>query len=209
MTKQFLMTTKNGTVQQDFTFDELYTQFFKMIQKETWSMVKVYGNIMKREEIEQQFTIELWNAYEKYDIKQGACISTYIYNRFQKAKRDLLYPLIGSSKSKWEKANTTSLSAKYNADDRDDQSNQMFTHDKAYNQIANAENLLVSQDLIDAITAVYNKEEDIDLILILIDKNTYTVANYAKKWGISRMAANKRLLKMKKNLVSVLAGFNN
>ena len=81
MTKTFLMTTKTGTVQKDFTFEELYTQFFKMIQKETWSMVKVYGNIMKREEIEQQFTIELWNSYEKYDISHGTCISTYIYNR--------------------------------------------------------------------------------------------------------------------------------
>lgn len=209
MTKTFLMTTKTGTVQKDFTFEELYTQFFKMIQKETWSMVKVYGNIIKREEIEQQFTIELWNSYEKYDISHGTCISTYIYNRFQKAKRDLLYPLIGSSKSKWEKKNTTSLSVKHNEDDRDDQSNKMFTNDKTYNQIANAENLLVSQDLIEAIISVYNKEEDLDLILILIDKKTYSVANYAEKWGISRVAANNRLRKIKKELVDVLEDFKN
>ena len=85
----------------------------------------------------------------------------------------------------------------------------MFTNDKTYNQIVSAENLLVSQDLIEAIISVYNREEDLDLILILIDKKTYSVANYAEKWGISRVAANNRLRKIKKELVDVLEDFKN
>lgn len=63
-----------------------------MIQNETWKITRVYSNSIDRDEVEQQFTIELWYAFENYDIATGNCISTYIFHRFK--KQNVIYYIL-------------------------------------------------------------------------------------------------------------------
>lgn len=201
MKKPFLI---NGETKH-LEFVELHEQFFNMIQDESWKLMRIYAGQLQKDEVEQQFTIELWYAFENYDYETGNSVSTYIYNRFLKAKRDLLYPIMDSKKEKWNKKNT-SLDAKQTEDDRDDSSNKQFSCDDTFTQMEgqSAQTLLEGEGMMSIIFSHFKKSEDLDLIRILLNKKEFSVADYAKKYDVSRMGANKRLQKMKDKLSLIL-----
>lgn len=207
MTKNFLMNVNGDKVSVEMSFEELYDQFFKSIQRETWKMVKRYS-FLKKDQVEQQYTIELWNAFEGYDISKGQCVSTYIYWRFNKARSDLLYPNIGSKKSKFEKSNLLHLDNDNGSEDgKLDFSNREFTNDQSYENMRQKQpdNLALENELFDIIDDFLSSEEERDLVNVLIDKKNYTVAMYAEKFGITRMGANKRLQKLRAELADFLS----
>lgn len=201
MKKTFLI--DGETKQLDFA--ELHEQFFNMIQNESWKLMRIYGGQLSKDEVEQQFTIELWYAFENYDYTTGNAVSTYVYNRFLKAKRDLLYPIMDSKKEKWNKQNS-SLDKKQTEDDRDDSSNKAFSNDATFEQMEeqNAQALLEGEGMMTLIFSHFQKSEDLDLIRVLINKKDFSVADYAAKYDVSRMGANKRLQKMKDKLSEIL-----
>lgn len=201
MKKPFLI---NGETKH-MEFAELHEQFFNMIQDESWKLMRIYAGQLQKDEVEQQFTIELWYAFENYDYETGNSVSTYIYNRFLKAKRDLLYPIMDSKKEKWNKKNA-SLDAKQTEDDRDDSSNKQFSCDDTFTQMEeqSAQALLEGEGMMSIIFSHFKKSEDLDLIRILLNKKEFSVADYAKKYDVSRMGANKRLQKMKDKLSLIL-----
>lgn len=202
--KQFIVKENGQNVKKDYTFEEIVELFQGSIKKESWSMVKRYS-FLNIEETEQQFLIEAWNAYETYDITKGQCFSTHLYWRFKLASKVLLDANIGSKKAQNKKEreislNITNGSEKFNTDF----SNQMFVADSSFNQMDNlsADKLLLGEDMISTLI-VHLTEEEKDMLVVLIDDD-YSVANYAEKWGISRMGANKRRTKLKEKLATLL-----
>lgn len=205
MTKKLFIIKENGeNVKKYCTFEEILELFQGSIKKESWSMVKRYS-FLNIDEVEQQFLIEAWNAFETYDITKGQCFSTHLYWRFKLASKMLLDANIGSRKAKNKKEKETSLNAKIGYEDSStDFSNQTFEFDSSFNQMDNlsADKLLIGEDMISTLI-VHLTEEEKDMLLVLID-DEYSVAMYAEKWGISRMGANKRRTKLKEKLAKLL-----
>lgn len=206
MKKLFLLNTENGIKKMNLSFDELYDHFFNMIQDESWKLVKVYSTSLSKDEVEQQFTIELWYAFENYDITTGNCVSTFVFNRFKKAKRDLLYPVMNSKKEEWKREKTSSLTAKISEDDRNDFSNNSFENDEKFQQMENgsASSLLENEDLVDLFYRHFSDEKELDAIRVLMDRTEFSVQDYATKWNISRMGAHKRIKTVKEKMAKVL-----
>ena len=191
------------------TFEELHEDFFNMIQSEKWKLLKKYGSKLDALEVEQQFTIELWNAYNQYEIEKGVCISTYIYNKFRKARRDLLFANMLSKKSQFEKENITYMqNTKENSESEDTNhfSNKEFEHDETYMQYKRLQPdlLLEENELFKSLLDLCEHDYQKDLMFVIIDRKNYTVADYAEKWNISRMAANKRTIALIKKLKEFL-----
>lgn len=199
--KKFLFMENGSKVAKDMEFEELYEYFFNSIQKESWSLVKRYSFLTK-EEVDQQFTIELWTAYEKYDLSKGQCVSTYIYWRFNRARSALLHPNIGSKKAKFKNEKVNSLDSKVAGEDSADFSNQKFESDSNYEKMCQSQpdNSAIENELFNLIDGFLPTTEEKDLVRVLMDKKEYSVADYAKNWNISRVAANKRLNKLKGKL---------
>lgn len=191
------------------TFDELYEDFFKMIQNEKWKLLKKYSGKLDAAEVEQQFIIELWNAYVQYDIERGVCVSTYIFNKFKKARRDLLFANILSKKSQFEKDNITYMQATKHNNEQDDEnhfSNREFSEDSTYMQYKEIQPDLLFErnELFESLLNLCEYDYQKDLLLVIVDRKNYTVADYAEKWNISRMAANKRAIVLTKKLKEFL-----
>lgn len=189
----------------DMSFDELYEQFFNLIQSETWKMKRKYPSL-NQSEISQQFTIELWKAYEKYDAERGYCISTYLCHRFNKARGDLLRQNFLSVRAKNENG-VASLDAKISDDFNDSYfQNQEFSTDENHlQQVAYQPDIcLEEKDFFANLAKKLKNEEEIDLINVLIDKKGYSVNDYALRWNISRQAANKRCNALKEKLKKLL-----
>lgn len=205
MKKQFLFNENGTKVEKSMEFEDLHEHFFKSIQKESWSMVKRYS-FLNKDLVEQQFTIELWTAFERYDIEKGQCISTYIYWRFNRARSALLEPEIGSVKAKFEKKKINSLDKNVAGEDSANFSNQKFESDSNYEKMRREQpdNQAIENELFSIVDNFLLNDEEKDLVRVLIDKKEYSVADYAIKWNISRMAANKRLIKIKLKLSTFL-----
>lgn len=202
--KQFIVKENGQNVKKDLTFEEIVELFNGSIKKESWSMVCRYS-FLNIDETEQQFLIEAWNAYKTYDITKGQCFSTHLYWRFKLASKVLLDANIGSKKAQNKKEKETSLNATSSSEDSaSDFSNQIFKYDSSFNQMDNlsADKLLIGEDMISTLI-IHLTEEEKDMLVVLIDDN-YSVANYAEKWGISRMGANKRRTKLKEKLATLL-----
>ena len=205
MTKKTILFA-NG-ISEELTFEEIYERFFKMIQDESWKMLRSYGKSLNRDEVVQQFTIELWNAFEKYDGDLGFCFSTYLFNRFRKARRDILQNNFLSEKSKFEKKSIDSLDNQVNDDENSTNFfNRSFEEDPSYIQYLQYQPdiFIEENDLFYRIGEVLQTEEKKDLVVVLLDKKSFSVADYAEKWNISRNGANKRLLAIKELLKTFL-----
>lgn len=204
------MTTKtilfNGNVTEELTFEEVYERFFNMIQNESWKMKRAYGKALDKDEIVQQFTIELWNAFELYDYARGFCFSTYLFNRFKKARRDLLQKNFLSKKVQFEKGNIASLDNKLSEESDVSFLNREFEEDSSYGEYKKYQPdiILDEMEFFDEVFKVLETDEKKDLVLVLLDKKSFSVNDYAEKWNISRQAANKRLLVVKKTLKEAL-----
>lgn len=198
-----------NSVIKELTFDELYENFFNMIQNESWKLFKKIKNKISRDEIVQQFTIELWNAYEKYDISKGNCVSTYIYYRFMKAKSDIMGEIFYTSKKIFEKDNVVYFETgrSFNGGEDIDFYNNTFNSDNGYiqnNTLYQPDKALESNELFDTINSIFKDEEEKDIFLVIMDRKDFSVNDYSKKYGISRVAANNRVLKTKSKIAKFL-----
>ena len=84
--------------------------------------------------------------------------------------------------------------------------NRTFEEDPAYSQYLQYQPdiFIEENDLFDRIGEVLQTEEKKDLVVVLLDKKSFSVADYAEKWNISRNGANKRLLAIKELLKTFL-----
>ena len=204
--KNILMSNNGIAVKKMMSFEELYEAFFKSIQKETWKMVKIYS-FCQKDETEQEFTEALWKAYETYDVSKELMFSTHLYWQFKLARKGILDANIGSAKAKFEKSNMSSIDATY-GDSKDSFANQIFENDDAYNQMQNndAATLVEGSELLELIfEKVGRKPEIVDMVMVLIDKKDFSIADYAAKHNMSRMGANKRKIKLVETLKTIIA----
>lgn len=183
--KKILFSDKTSKM---MTFDEVREQFKPMV----WKMMKQANNkfvfnAVEEEDFMQIMEIELWRAYEQYEPERGLCFTTYLYPKMQKGIRNATY-------HKYSLKNQ-GVSVSMNAPMGDDDL-------KFEDMIASEEddmNNMEMNDLTQIIRSNVSEKEE-ELLMILLDKQSYSVQDYATKHNITRQAANQRVNKLKKKL---------
>lgn len=139
-----------------------------------------YKKYLSDDEIKQHLLIDLWRAYESYDVERGS-IEDYIAYRFGISRRDIKSKI---SKIKKRNKKLTSLIDDVVIDET-------------------PENNIITKNLIKYIYN-YCDNDELELVDILIDKKEYTVIDYAKKYDLSRMTVYNRLDKLKEKIIKNL-----
>lgn len=140
-----------------------------------------YKKYLSSDEIEQHLLIDLWKAYETYDIERGN-IEDYIKYRFGISRRDIKNKV---SKIKKRNKNFTSLIDNIIIDET-------------------PEDNVITKNLIKCVYNCCDDDDELELINILIYKKEYTVIDYAEKYGLSRMTVYNRLNKLKNKIIKKL-----
>lgn len=201
MKKCFLLSS--GMV--ELNFDEFYEEFKLSVYSETNKLLKQHGSLFSRDEVQQQFMIELWEAFKKYDISRGFLASTFIYNRFRNVQK-VLFNNNYSTKSNEFYNQQLSLNQTVGEDEDGEFINGCFSCDDSYNQNnynTCPELVFERQSVYELLLATLKDESEHDLFLILSDRTEYPVSLYAIKHGISDRGAYKRLDKLTNQLKEV------
>lgn len=201
MKKSFLL--RDGI--KELTFDELHDEFRYSIYSEANKMLSRYGSLFDRDEVEQQFLIELWTAYNKYDISRSMQVSTYIYHRFRNVQSTLFNEKV--SKKDVEFFNSaSSMEYMQSSENGTDSHEKGFDNDDCYN-LNNyntcPEEVILRNSIYDTLIKTLDDDSEKELFIVLSDIIEYPVALYAEKHGISRQAANNRLRKLKLKIKNI------
>jgi RNA polymerase sigma factor (sigma-70 family) len=190
MTKTILFSDNTS---KEMTFEEVREQFTPMVIKAMKrANNKFIFNAVEEEDFRQELDLELWRAYEQYEPTQGNCFTTYLYYKLQKGVRNATY----HKYSLKNQGVTVSMNAPVGDDDL--KLEDMFaTDDNSMDNLAFKELTAIIQESIEP------GEED--LLKVILDKKSFSVQNYADKYGITRQAANQRVNKLKKKLQKVVA----
>lgn len=175
------------------TFEEVRKRFIPMVIKtmKTANDKFIY-NQLEEDDFQQILEVELWRAYVQYSSETGNCFSTYLFNKLRKGVRNATY----HKYSQKNQGILLSINAPIN---REDQKLEEVLAD-----IDPLLNNLETKELVNLIKKHTSLSEKA-LLYILLDKQTYTVKDYAIKNGITRQAANQRVMKYRKKLQVIVA----
>lgn len=177
------------------TFEEIQEQFKPMIHKMIkHTNDKFLFNKVDEEDFYQELSIELWRAYEAYDYTTGNCFSTYLYPKLLKGIRNVTY----SRYAQKNNSNGAVLSIQYEmSDSKLTIEDMLFADDNTFDNLAYNELITI---ILSNIT-----EDEKEILKVILDRKNYSVVDYAKKFGITRQAANQRVIKLKKKLRNIIS----
>ena len=188
------MTTKtiifSNEEPKEMTFEEARLQFMPMlIRYIRRANSKFIFNAVEEEDFKQEMEIELWRAYDQYEPERGLCFTTYLHNKLQKGVRNATY----SKFSLKNQGQTVSMSAPRGEDD-------LKLEDLFPSNDDSTLDLDVSELIAIIKENVSSEEVEQDALRALLDKKDFSVQDLADKYGITRQAANQRIVKLKKKL---------
>ncbi|MED4262039.1 sigma-70 family RNA polymerase sigma factor [Priestia aryabhattai] len=182
----------NGEVK-SMTFEEARKQFEPMVIKHmTDANNKFVYNAVEKEDFRQILDIEVWRAYEAYDIEQGNCFTTYLHFKLQKGVRNATYHRYA------QKNQGTTISASAPIGDDELKLEDMFsTEDTSTDSIFFNELASIIKENV--------SEEEHEILQCLLNKKDFPVVDYAAKHNMTRQAANQRVKKLQKKLRQIVA----
>lgn len=190
MTKTILFSNEPS---RKMNFEEVRARFMPMVIKAMKiANNKFVFNQVEEDDFKQILEIELWRAYEQYDAATGNCFTTYLYPKLQKGVRNATY----HKYSLKNQGVSISMNAPMGEDDL--KLEDLFAADD------NSMDNMQVNELTAIIRSNVSPEEE-ELLLILMDKQTYSVQDYATKYEITRQAANQRVIKLKKKLQKIVS----
>ena len=182
----------DGT-KKEMTFEEVRLRFMPMIlQAIRRTNSKFVYNEVEEEDFRQELEIELWRAYEQYELTSGNCFSTYLHYKLQKGIRNVTYTRY-SLKNRHN--GLISMNAPTGEDDL--KLEDMFASDE------DTLGDIVYQELVKLVMSNVTEEEQ-DTLKCMLNKKEFSVQNYADKYGITRQAANQRIVKLRKKLSAIV-----
>ena len=183
----------NGEIK-EMTFEEVRESFKPMAFKAMKAANnKFIFNAVEEEDFMQELEIEIWRAYDQYDFESGNCFSTYLHYKLQKGVRNATY-------YKYAQKNQHGYVYSLNAPMGD---NELSLEDLFAEDDTSIDNLVYSE-LTTLIKENLDEKEE-EIFKMLIDKKHYPVQVYADKYGITRQAANQRVIKLKKKLQNIVS----
>lgn len=176
------------------TFEEVREQFAPMVIRAMKNANNRFiYNAVEEEDFRQELEIELWRAFKDYDPNEGNCFTTYLHYKLQKGVRNATYSRYSL---KNQHNGILSMSAPVGEDDL--KLEDLFsTDDTSLDNIS-------FNELTAIIRSVVTEEEE-DTLKALLNKKEFPVQVYADKHGITRQAANQRIVKLKKKIRLVVS----
>lgn len=182
----------NGEVK-TMTYEEVSKQFEPMIIKAmNDANNKFMYNAVEKEDFKQILDIEVWRAYEAYDIEQGNCFSTYLYFKLQKGVRNATYHRYA------QKNQGTVISANAPIGDDELKLEDMFSTDDT-----STDNIFFNE--LATIIKENVSEEEEEILKCLLNKKDFPVVEYAAKHNMTRQAANQRVKKLQRKLREIIS----
>lgn len=180
-------------IKKEMNFEQVRERFMPTIKQmiKRTNMKSLYNQV-EVEDFRQELEIELWRAFDQYDPSMGVCFSTYLHPKLLKGVRNVTY-------SRYSLKNQHSGLISMNAPMGDDElklEDTFATSEDTLSDLSYLELVKLIQDSID--------EDEEDVLKCLLDKKEFSVQNYADKYGISRQAANARIIKLKKKLQVII-----
>lgn len=185
-TKQILFSS--GEVK-NMTFEEVREEFLPLAKAEMYKAnSKFIYNKVEEDDFMQEMEIEIWRAYNQYDFDKGNCFSTYLYFKLMKGVRNATYYKYAQ---KNQNNGIHSIHSEFGDSDT-------TLEDFLATEDTNLGNIEY-EELVEIINNSLLEGED-ELLLIILDVKNNPVQAYADKYGITRQAANQRVLKLKRKL---------
>lgn len=175
------------------TFENVHEAFKPMVIKAMKTAnSKFVFNAVEEEDFKQILDLELWRAFEAYDYTSGNCFTTYLYPKLLKGIRNATY-------SRYSQKNQNNGLISMNAAVGDDE----LTLESIFAADDNTSENLEYNELLQIIRKNVEPEEE-DALRSLLDRKGFSVQDYADKYGITRQAANQRIVKLKRKLQKVV-----
>lgn len=191
MTKEIKFST--GEIIQ-MTFEEVRKRFYPTLRKEVrQTNNRFIYNKTEESDFLQELEIELWRAFNDYQVEQGYCFSTYLYYKLKKGVKKATFHKYAQ---KNQHKGLYSMSAPVGEDDL--KLEDMFASDE------NAGDGIMYETLVNIVKDNIEDGEE-ELLQMMLDIKKYPVQVYADKYGITRQAATQRLVKFKKKLRDVVS----
>lgn len=189
-TKQIILSSKH---KKEMTFEEVAEQFEPMLYKKVWNTNnRSLYNEVETEDFMQELMVELWKAYEQYDSKLGNCFSTYLHFKLLKGVRDATY-----SRYSQKNQHNGLISMDAELGDTEMEMKDLFKSD------ADTSENLEYKELINLILDNI-EEEEVEILKVIMDRQIYTVQDYADKHNITRQGANQRVIKLREKLKNII-----
>ncbi|WP_170958667.1 sigma-70 family RNA polymerase sigma factor [Bacillus wiedmannii] len=176
------------------TFEEVREQFAPMVIRAMKNANNRFiYNAVEEEDFRQELEIELWRAFKDYDPNEGNCFTTYLHYKLQKGVRNATYSRYSL---KNQHNGILSMSAPVGEDDL--KLEDLFsTDDTSLDNISFNELTAIIRSVV--------TEEDEDTLKALLNKKEFPVQVFADKYGITRQAANQRIVKLRTKLRVVIS----
>ncbi|MCH4825182.1 sigma-70 family RNA polymerase sigma factor [Planococcus halocryophilus] len=172
----------------EMSFEDVLFQFkplLKSVLRKTNN--KFIFNKVEEEDFFQELSVELWKAYEKYDSSYETFFSTYLYYRLQKGVRDATYSKFSKKNQGIEISMDTPLG------------NEDIKFEDIFSTPDVSIDNLLGNDLIKIIQSNIEPHEE-EMLRTLINRKHFSIKQYAEKYGITRQAANQRIVKLRNKL---------
>lgn len=180
----------------EMTFEEVREQFEGMIYREIHKVNdRLSYNKFEIEDFKQELEIELWRAFELYDVSKGICFSTFLTYRLKKGVRDVTYTTYSlKNKNNGISSLDTSLT--------DDGLTLMDLLENESVQ-ADIEGNILNEELLELIR-LHLKEDDYDTFRCMINRIEYPISQFAEDYNLTRQGANQRVKRLQRKLIPII-----
>lgn len=193
LTKKIILTIDGEKLTKEMTFEEVRKQFYPALKAHVNNTNnRLIYNKVDTKDFLQELEIELWRAFEDYDYELGNHFSTFLGWKLKKGVKRATYHRYAQ---KNQNNGIQSMSEPIGEDSL--KLEDMFTDNtQASDEIEYEELMKIVKDSVD--------EGEEELLKMTLDIKNNPVQVYANKHGITRQAANQRLLKFKKKLRNIV-----
>lgn len=180
------------------TFEQCRSFFKKMVYKEIMVLNNKMYNTLDEEDLKQELDIELWRAFEKYDINRNTCFSTFLYYRLKKGSSLVLKKLFA------KKNDSNGMIYSLEAENEDGFSLEDVQADRKTSFI---ESDVAALEMYKCLVDSCKTEKEKELLEIIINKQS-KLNIYAERHGITPQAASRQVKVMRQRLRYILKSKN-
>lgn len=203
-TKQIYIMENGVKVLKELTYEDVHIMFTPLVEKNVREMnTNMFFNRYNEEDARQESYLQLWHAYEKYDLSKGNCFTTYLFYRMARARDKFFQPSKAQKREGEGKEISLNKEVTVSGSDAaptDELQNLLVDNND------NCEETLDAKVLLEIIENAVKKDRDKSILPFILGSSDESVAEYAEAEGISKQAAHNRIRVLKAHLREVLKG---
>lgn len=176
------------------TFEECQKYFKKMVYGEIAKFKGKVFNALEEEDLKQELDIELWRAYQKYDLELKTCFSTFLHFRLEKGTALVIKKVFA------KKRDSNGILHSMEAENEEGLSMYDLQYD---NSTSSIESDLCAKKMYDCMISYCKNEKEKELLDIILFKQS-KLKYYAKRHDITPQAASRQVQVMRQRLQFIL-----